>query len=122
MYEYHCWAVLPDFGDREAEGRLEQELRDRIAEVDEGSRESFNVTTLNTLMVAASGLRNHSQPFVIGVFEWIAENWPGSYGLLYIHPEHPDEDGWRFHVQKISAGRMEYLEDRYFPELHSPLG
>lgn len=116
MYEYHCWAALPDFGDREAEERLERELRARIAELDEGAQASFNVTNLNTLLVSASGLRNHAQGMVIGVFEWLAKAWPGSYGLMYVMPEHPDADGWRFHVQKISHGRVEHLEDRYFDD------
>lgn len=112
MYEYHCWAALPDFGDREEEDRLGDELRARIAELDDSS---FNVTTLNMLIVAASGLRNHSQPLVIAVFEWIAREWPGSYGLMYIAPEYPDADGqWRWHVGKIGDGTIEYLEDRYF--------
>lgn len=114
MYEYHCWAVLPDFGDREAEHRLGEELRARIAELDEGARESFNVTNLNTLLVTASGLRNHSQPMIMGVFEWLAQQWPGSYGLMYILPEHPDAGGWGFYVRKISHGRIEHLDDRYF--------
>ena len=38
MYEYHCWAVLPDFGDREAERRLGEALRARIAALDDGTR------------------------------------------------------------------------------------
>lgn len=118
MFEYHCWAVLPDFGDREAERRLGEALRTRIAALDEGSRESFHVTTLNTLLVTASGLRNHGQPGVLGVFEWIAEQWPGSHGLMYVAPDYPDADGhWRYHVQKIGHGRIEYLEDRYFEPL-----
>jgi hypothetical protein len=30
-------------------------------------------------------------------------------------PKFPDADGhWRFHIQKISNGRIGYLEDRYF--------
>lgn len=115
MFEYHCWAVLPDFGDREAERRLGGELRARIAKLDEGARESFHVTNLNTLLVTASGLRNHAQPLVLGIFAWLAEQWPGSYGLMYVASEFPDPDGhWRFHVQKISDGRIEHLEDRYF--------
>lgn len=115
MFEYHCWAVLPDFGDRDEERRLGEELNARIAELDDAARESFHVTNLNTLLVTASGLRNHAQGMVLGVFEWVAKAWPGSYGLLYVASEFPDADGqWRFHVQKFSSGRIEALEDRYF--------
>ncbi len=118
MYEYHCWAVLPDFGDREAERRLDDELRARIAELDDGARESFNVTNLNTLLVTASGLRNHGQPLVLGVFEWITRTWPGSYGVMFIRPEHPDADGnARYEVRKLGRGRIEFLEDHDFADL-----
>jgi hypothetical protein len=34
---------------------------------------------------------------------------------MYVASEFPDPDGhWRFHVQKIGDGGIEYLEDRYF--------
>ncbi|HEX8319069.1 Imm7 family immunity protein [Longimicrobium sp.] len=115
MFEYHCWAALPDFGDREAEMLLSEELRTRIDALEDGARESFNFTNLNARMVAASGLRNHSQPFVLDIFEWIAAEWPGSYGLMYVASEFPDEDGkWRWHVLKIGDCKTEHLEDRYF--------
>lgn len=118
MFEYHCWAVLPDFGDRDAERRLEEELRARVADLEDAARESFNVTNLNTLMVNASGLRNHSQPLVLDVFEWVAAQWPGAYGLMYLWSEFPDADGqWRFHVRRIRNGKIEDLEDRYFQDM-----
>lgn len=118
MYEYHCWAMLPDFGDREAEHRLRDELDARIAQLDDGSRDSFHVTNLNALVVTASGLRNHAQGLLIGVFEWIATAWPGSYGLMHIRPEHPDADGqWRFHVLRMANGGIEHLEDRYLTDV-----
>jgi hypothetical protein len=59
---------------------------------------------------------------VTGFFEWLAEQWPGSYGLMYIRPEHPGVEGWCYHVQKIGHGRVEYLEDRYFLDRDTPLG
>jgi hypothetical protein len=118
MYEYHCWAVLPDFGDREAERRLGDELRARIAGLDDGARESFNVTNLNTLLVTASGLRNHGQPLLLGVFEWITEAWPGSYGVMFLRSEYPDPDGnARFEVRKLGGGRIESLADHPFLDL-----
>lgn len=118
MYEYHCWAVVEGIHDLEAERALGEALRARIDALDDGARDSFHVTNLNALLVTASGVRNHAQGMVIGVFEWLAEQCPGCYGLMYIRPEFPDPDGrWRFHVQKISHGRIEHLEDRYLADL-----
>lgn len=118
MFEYHCWAVVEGMNEPEAERALEEGLRARIAELEEGARESIHVTNLNVLLVTASGVRNHAQGPVLGVFEWIAQACPGCYGLMYVRHEMPEPDGtWPFHVRKFSNGRIEYLEDRYFADL-----
>jgi hypothetical protein len=116
MFEYHCWAVVQADG-MEAERELVQELEERIAELSESSRKTFHLTYLNEVHVVASGLRNHAETEVIDVFHWLAERSPRSYGLLYIRNEHVEPDGtWRFEVQKLSRGRIEYLEDRYLAD------
>jgi|GEM_PF-7120994 len=114
MFEYHCWAVVMTDG-LEAERALGEALEGQIAARSEASRESFHLTRLNEVHVIASGLRNHYCGEVLDVFEWLAEQCPGCYGLMDVRGEHPDEDGsYRFKVRKISRGTIEYLEDRYF--------
>ena len=117
MFEYHCWAVVLTDG-LEAERELVQALKTRIAALSDASRETFHVTRLNEVHVIASGLRNHYEGEVLEVFHWLAGECPGCYGLLYFRHEHSDHDGkWRFRVQKISHGRVEDLEDRYFDDV-----
>jgi hypothetical protein len=117
MFEYHCWAVAePDA--RLDDGRtLLQQLRDRIAALPEGSRESFHVTTLNEVHVIATGLRNHYRPEVLDVFQWLAKQCPRCYGLMYLRGD-PGEDGaYRFQVQRIGNGEIEFFEDPFFVDV-----
>ncbi|HEX6040135.1 Imm7 family immunity protein [Longimicrobium sp.] len=114
MFEYHCWAVVEGLRDADAERALANALEARIAALDDGARGSFHVTNLNTLLVTASGVRNHAQGEVLDVFHWLARQCPGCYGLMYVRPEFPDPDGsWPFQVRQIRRGTVEYLEDRY---------
>lgn len=57
-----------------------------------------------------TGLRNHRKEEVIDLFRWLAENGPGSYGLLHVCD---DEDGERgadyangFRVWRLARGRL----------------
>jgi hypothetical protein len=114
MFEYHCWAVVMTDG-LEAHRALVQALEARIAALPELSRETFHLTRLNEVHVIASGLRNHPCGEVLDVFEWLAEQCPGCYGLMYVRGEYLDEEGpYRFKVRRIRDGTVEQLEDRYF--------
>jgi hypothetical protein len=120
MFEYHCWAVAePDpAGGIEADDALTRAVQARIAELEDGARESFHVTNLNTLVIAASGVRSRYQGQVLAVFEWLARECPRAYGLIYLRGPDPGEDGaYRFQVQRIRRGTVESLEDRYFDDV-----
>jgi hypothetical protein len=117
MFEYHCWAIAEPEGGIEAEDALASALEARIAELEEGARDSFHVTRLNALVVTASGLRNRYQGAVLGVFEWLARECPRAYGLMYHRGEDLGADGlYRFQVQRIHRGTIDHLEDRYFDD------
>jgi Immunity protein 7 len=118
MFEYHCWAIAEPEGGIAAEDALARGLEARIEELEEAARESFHVTRLNALIVTASGLRNRSQRGVLAVFEWLARECPGAYGLIYHRGEDLGPDGlYRFQVQRIHRGTIESLEDRYFDDV-----
>jgi hypothetical protein len=118
MFEYHCWAMAEPEGGIEAEDALARGLEVRIAELEEAARESFNVSRLNALTVTASGLRNRYQGGVLAVFEWLARECPQAYGLMYVRGEDQGADGlYRFQVQRLYHGKLEYLEDRYFDDV-----
>lgn len=117
MFEYHCWAVAePDpAGGIEADDALAAAVHARIAELEDGARESFHVTNLNTLVVTASGIRSRYQGQVLAVFEWLARECPLAYGLIYLRGPDAEED--RFQVWKIRRGTIESLEDRYLGDV-----
>jgi hypothetical protein len=117
MFEYHAWAMAEPEGGIEAEDALADALHARIAELEEAARDSFRVTRLNALTVHASGLRNRYQGAVLAIFEWLARECPQAYGLIYFRGEDLGPDGlYRFQVQRIHRGTIEYLEDRYFDD------
>jgi hypothetical protein len=117
MFEYHCWAMAEPEGGIEAEDALVRGLEAHIGELDEAARESFHVTRLNGLIVTASGLRNRYQGRVLAIFAWLARECPSAYGLIYHRGEDLGAGGlYRFEVQRIHRGTIEYLEDRYFTD------
>lgn len=118
MFEYHAWMIAEPEAGSDAEGALARGLGERIAQLEEAAQESFNVTQLNALVVTASGLRNHYQGGVLSVFEWLARECPQAYGLIYHRGEGLGADGqYRFQVQRLRNGKIEYLEDRYFDDM-----
>ena len=118
MFEYHAWMIAEPEGGPDAEEALARGLKARIAELEEAARESFNIRQLNALTVTASGLRNHNQGGVLSVFAWLARECPQAYGLIYHRGEDLGEDGqYRFQVQRLRNGKIEYLEDRYFDDM-----
>ena len=72
-----------------------------------------------------SSSRNHrgKQPTILEVLFWLAENGPGSYGLVYLHDDadtgvsakqegRPDYSNV-FRVWRLLAGRVEELDDPF---------
>lgn len=76
--------------------------------------------------------RNHRSSCVWDMIEWIAENGPGSYGLLYVHD---DEDGPAntayqrgmndftnaFHVHRVANGKITELDDPFLSPIVSTI-
>jgi hypothetical protein len=120
MFEYHCWAVAePDpAGGIEADDALTRAVQARIAEMEDGARESFHVTNLNTLVITASGVRSRYQGEVLAFFSWLARVSPRAYGLIYLRGDDLAGDGLdRFQVQRIRRGTIEHIEERYLGDV-----
>ena len=52
----------------------------------------------------------------IGVFRWLDENTPGSYGLLYMREDdvRPDADISNFRVWRLDRGELREMDDPFF--------
>jgi hypothetical protein len=117
MYEFNGWAVVrSDEGSDEADGALFARLLEQIAGLPEMTRDRFHWDegTLNGhWAILVSGLRNHGDPFVRGVFQWLADHSRRSYGLL-----HTRGDSWgepdRFEAWRLRDGELTLHEDPFF--------
>ena len=95
MFEFHGWAVLrmtytSDDDAEEGEiGTVQNRLTQEIAATEVANHFHFHDGFNGMASLTVFGLRNHRRKEVIDIFDWLAENAPGSYGLLYVRD---DED------------------------------
>jgi hypothetical protein len=117
-----------DAADEELFARLKTLLRGHEPpDLDWSFRPGMN-NVRGVLMLSSS--RNHrgARPTVLTVLDWLAENGPGSYGLVYIHD---DEDRARvivagaetkdfsnvFRVWRLLEGAVEEFDDPFLSPL-----
>ena len=117
MYEFNGWAVVEaDEGTEAADDELMDRLMAHIAGLPESTRDRI-LTAENVLngfrSITLSGLRNHPDPFIVGVFHWLAEQSHRAYGLLYVR-----DDSWgepdAFNVWKLERGKVTFHNDPFF--------
>jgi hypothetical protein len=122
MFEFHGWAVLRmtyiacDDEENKNIASILVELKHKIAYgnlvhhfcLHDGFNDMYSLTI--------SGLRNHRQEEVIGLFAWLAKNAPGSYGLLYVldDEDHRGEEyAVNFRVFRLARGFLQELGDPF---------
>jgi hypothetical protein len=119
MYEFHGWIVLR-YHTHDTNELLQDEACNKftkyLEEVDVGNIPSIQRRNgLDTW--AISGLHNHFSNYVLEIFRWVAENLPGSYGLLYVHDDEDIQDeednSNTIVVWKISRGKLTQEKDNY---------
>ncbi len=86
MYEFHGWAVL-EYHTHD----INQTLQDNAISKFKSYLRGLNIDHFSMLCrlngmdsFAITHMHNHITEYVIHIFKWIAENMPGSYGLLYV--------------------------------------
>jgi hypothetical protein len=123
MIEYQGWATIREAyceedEDDSARDSIASDLMTRVREL--GKRPWCEATfrEINgALKLSIMGYRNHASgdwPDVYTLFEWIAENAPGSYGILSCHDDedlhgHDNE----FQVFVLRRGELTRDHDRY---------
>ena len=123
MFEYHGWAVIrsnweDDDNYEENTARLFENLKEKISSLSESMRKSFSYSEMNEMSaILVSGFRNHRQPEVIEVFEWLAEQSNSSYGLLYVHDDEDHERGADyenvFRAYRLVRGHLVECDDPF---------
>ena len=81
--------------------------------------------TSNGLFVfIAHGLRNHRYNPVIDLFRAIGQQFPESYGLLYVHDDESPTHANEFRVWRLAMGMLEERDDLflspYVPTVERP--
>ena len=127
MFEYHGWITLVA-SDWDEPGQEEEDRRERLlADTARTGFEQFREQIPNLSLATDSGGRptfihmhgclKHGGPRVFEeLYEWAAENLQVSYGLLHFWNDETIDDGDRFFVLRLAAGRVTTHED----ELLSP--
>lgn len=122
MFEFYGWACISSDTNElnhAADGDLHTRLRHYlgsferpgvVAHLDIGLNGSINV-------LSVAGCTNHRYQAAVDLFAWLAENGPGSYGLLYVQD---DEDYQRtgdyanvFRVWRLARGTLQELDDPF---------
>jgi Immunity protein 7 len=133
MFEFHGWAVVrPPYPDGEGYhvigGRDDEAIKRVRAAINEAHDEcsEFEVrrTSNGLIVLTAHGLRNHRYEPVIGLFRWLIQAMPDSYGLLYVHDDEDDEHPNEFRVCRLAQGQFgEHAEpflSPYVPTVEPP--
>src|SRR5579871_6049602 len=113
MFEIHGWAAISSdtytIGDK-ADAHILAELREQIARLSAEPGivaihlDPFLNGLLSTLTV--TGLRNHRDERLLGLFRWIAEHSAGSYGMVWVSDDEKDPE-YEFRVWRLARGKLE---------------
>ncbi|MEZ6068903.1 MAG: Imm7 family immunity protein [Pirellulales bacterium] len=118
MFEFHGWATI-QYHSHDTDAILQDRCWNRlVAHVEVTPNDFIRLQRYNGVdSLDIAGQHNHRAEYVIGLFQWVAENAPGSYGLLYVHD---DEDRSRgidhsncFRVWRLCRGQLDEFDDPF---------
>ncbi|TWU14723.1 hypothetical protein CA54_35920 [Symmachiella macrocystis] len=118
MFEFHGWARV-QYHTHNTDSILQDRCWDNLVEyVKTIPNELVSLNRYNMCdSVFVNGQHNHRSEYVIELFQWIADNSLGSYGILYIRD---DEDHSRlsdfencFRVWRLCRGTLSEHDDPF---------
>ncbi|ESA38676.1 hypothetical protein N836_31190 [Leptolyngbya sp. Heron Island J] len=131
MFEFHAWATIRINDDDDPRMDVLAEREDRAIErlqnvidmnTDNFSHFDLRRTSNRLIVFLAHGLRNHAFLQINNIFQWIADNFPNSYGLLYTFDSDHDN---HFVVQRLASGQLSEHHDQLLspciPTIEKPL-
>jgi Immunity protein 7 len=115
MFEFHGWAVLR-YDIYEIETQPEEQLwLEFLQYLSEAAPDYQDIWTVNRLngsdSFAINGLFNHRNEWVVDIFRWLAENSPGTYGVLYVWDDEDTRNQNKFRVWRLARGNLIEFED-----------
>lgn len=137
MFEFHGWSTIRVYAsDSESleiiharEEHAISRVRARIRETqDEFSQFGLQRTSNALIVLQTHGLRNHRYEPVLELFQWVATEFPLSYGLLYVHDDEDVRRGFdysnEFRVWRMARGELIEFDDpflsSYIPTVEPP--
>lgn len=122
MYEFHGWATIRETyknidKDEDNIDFIVKDLKEYIKKLDMFNW-IFDIKVFNgDYHLIASGFTNHSYPAseqLFGLYKYIAQIAPGSYGMIYIHDDE-DKRGFDndFRVHVLAKGIIEEKADPF---------
>ena len=117
MFEFHgwirIWAGDPDETTYVDANAALAAIRVRVQEAQAAIGCWFEVGDgyNGQFVLVAHGLRNHPQDEPLAVFRWVAERYPMSYGLLYVHNEWDLPRNNEFVVYRLAHGVITEFPD-----------
>lgn len=127
MFEYHCWITIDHqgFGRLWENGEIEgdeydrqiniviQKLKEKINSLHAPLKEQCRIIEgMNGMTtIHFSGLRNHYNSEPLEIVEWIRDNAPYSYGLLYTRCDEDLDSEGNFIVYRLARNAIERFKD-----------
>ncbi|MEL7144281.1 MAG: Imm7 family immunity protein [Cyanobacteria bacterium J06643_4] len=117
MFEFHAWATIwvndDDDADMDVIIAREDKAIGQLQLTINRHSDNFSFFDLRRtgngmIVFTAHGLRNHKFTAIEEIFEWIANNLPDSYGLLYTHD---DDQENHFVVYRLALGTVTSQHD-----------
>jgi hypothetical protein len=133
MFEFHGWAVIQSTSGRRVfrpdglyfpdDELLHEQLNAHIDQFNVREWVHFHRTVNGFASLTFSGLRNHRDERIVGVFKWLAVHAQRSYGFLFTR-DAEDEVYSQFRIFRLANGQFEALPDFLavpeVPELPQP--
>ena len=118
MFEFHGWASIHYHAHDIDFPKQDECWESLIAYVEEMPNDFVRMRRYNGCdSLTISGQHNHRRQYVIDLFQWIADNAPGSYGLLYVRDDEDhrcgvdNENGFR--VWRLCRGTLIEMDDPF---------
>jgi hypothetical protein len=118
MFEYHGWISISETTcEAEDNPELLESLITQIARVVRQLQDDFSKVELFTKngshYLRLDGDRDHTQYWVLQLFEKVGELAKGSYGLLYVRDDEDLEYANEFQVWRMARGRVSREKDPF---------